>query len=88
MSSSGSLSSETLSHRNHETLELRAHKDKTRTQCGTMESCLTFPQFHITAATRKMVILYIIETALKKQRQRQRILLTAKHRKEIMENGM
>jgi hypothetical protein len=24
-----------------------------------MESCPTFPQFHITAATRKMVILYM-----------------------------
>ncbi len=31
-----------------------------------MESCTTFPQFHITAAVQKMVILYMIETALKK----------------------
>jgi len=43
-----------------------ARKCKTKTQCGTVESCPTFPQFHITAATRKMVILYIIKTALKK----------------------
>ena len=39
---------------------------KPETQCGTVESCTTFPQFHITAAVQKMVILYMIETALKK----------------------
>ena len=38
--------------------ELRAHNGKTRTHCGTMESCLTFPQFHSTAATRDGYTIY------------------------------
>jgi len=82
---SNGWSSETL---NQKERELRAHNSKTRTHCGTMESSLTFPQFHSTAATRKMVTLCMIVTAPKRQRQKQRILLTAKHRKEIMKNGM
>jgi hypothetical protein len=32
-----------------------AHNGKTRTYCGTMESCLTFPQFHSTAATEMII---------------------------------
>jgi len=63
------LSSEKVGERKQEVRELGAH-GKTRTHCGTMESCPTFPQFHSTAAPRKMVILYMIDTALKKQRQR------------------
>ena len=69
-----------------QTPELRAHNGKTRTHCGTMESCLTFPQFHSTAATQ--MVIYMIATAPKRQRQKQRILLTARYRKEIMKNGM
>ena len=42
MSSRWSLSSETLSHRNRETPELRAHNGKT-IKCGTMESCSHLP---------------------------------------------
>ena len=83
--SSGWSSSETLSQRKQHAPELRAHNGKTRTHCGTMESSLTFPQFHSAAATQ--MVIYMIATAPKRQRQKQRILLTAKHRKEIMENG-
>ena len=55
MNSCWSVSSEKLGHRKQEAPELRAHKDKTRTHCGTMESCLIFPQFHSTAATQNVI---------------------------------
>ena len=42
------------------------------------------PKFHITAAVQKMVILYMIETALKKAENS----LDRDVQKEIMENGM
>jgi hypothetical protein len=49
------LSSEKVSEKKQEASELRARNSKTRTYCGTMESCLTFPQFHSTAATEMII---------------------------------
>jgi hypothetical protein len=86
MSSGWSSSSENLSKRKQHAPELRAHNGTTRTHCGTMESSLTFAQFHNTAATEMVILL--IATAPKTKRQKQRILLTAKYRKEIITNGM